>query len=541
MSYLIQDFILNAARNRPDAEALVYAGQRLTYAELASAVGNAAEVFLAAGLGGGERVAIYLEKRIETVIAMFGVAAAGGVFVPINPLLKAEQVAHILRDCEVGMLLTSVERFAPMQAVLQQCVGLRAVFVCGAKADTSNKANTADIAHTDGLMARCWAASAAPTSAPSLRPPHRRIDTDVAAILYTSGSTGKPKGVILSHRNLVAGATSVASYLELCAQDRVLAVLPLSFDYGLSQLTSAFHVGAAVVLLNYLLPRDIVDIVEAERVTGLSAVPPLWNQLAKLAWPQPSSLRYLTNSGGSMPLATIAALGAALPAAQLFLMYGLTEAFRSTYLPPSELARRPDSIGRAVPNADILVVRPDGTLCDDDEAGELVHRGALVALGYWNDAAKTAERFRPAPGSAAGLPLAEIAVWSGDTVRRDKEGYLYFIARNDALIKVSGYRISPTEIEEVAYASGLVEEAVAFGVPHAQLGQAIVLLAVASGAANADAEQLLMVCRRQLPAFMVPAHVGLRSTQFPRNPNGKIDRARLQRQYLSQLEEAAAP
>jgi acyl-CoA ligase (AMP-forming) (exosortase A-associated) len=333
---------------------------------------------------------------------------------------------------------------------------------------------------------------------------------------------------------MVAGAHSVASYLELAPEDRVLSVLPLSFDYGLSQLTTAFLAGATVVLMNYLFPRDIVKAVQEERITGLAAVPPLWIQLAALPWPDGCALRYLTNSGGAMPRATVDALRRVLPGAQLFLMYGLTEAFRSTYLPPSELARRPDSIGRAIPNAQVMVVRPDGTPCAPNEPGELVHRGALVSLGYWNDPAKTAERFRPAPGHDPALPLTEMAVWSGDTVRMDEEGYLYFIGRSDDMIKVSGYRVSPTEVEEAVHATGLALEAAAFGVPHPVLGQAIVLLAVpGAGVSGAD---LLRQCQRRLPAWMVPAHVALHEGQLPRNPNGKIDRNLLRQSYSTMFD-----
>jgi acyl-CoA ligase (AMP-forming) (exosortase A-associated) len=323
---------------------------------------------------------------------------------------------------------------------------------------------------------------------------------------------------------MVAGAQSVASYLDLRADDRLLAVLPLSFDYGLSQLTTAFLRGASVVLMNYLFPKDIVTMVARERITGLAAVPPLWIALARLAWPADCTLRYITNSGGAMPVPTVHALQEALPDTQIFLMYGLTEAFRSTYLPPAETARRPDSIGRAIPNAEILVVRPDGTLCDADEPGELVHRGALVALGYWNDPARTAQRFRPAPGQDPGLPVPELAVWSGDTVRRDADGYLYFIGRSDDMIKVSGYRISPTEIESVLHATGLVAEVAAFGIDHPQLGQAIAVIAVPVEDDAIDAAALLAECKRRLPAYMVPSLIDLRAGPLPRNPNGKIDR-----------------
>jgi acyl-coenzyme A synthetase/AMP-(fatty) acid ligase len=221
---------------------------------------------------------------------------------------------------------------------------------------------------------------------------------------------------------------------------------------------------------------------------------------------------------------TVQALREILPETRIFLMYGLTEAFRSTYLPPEEVARRPDSIGRAIPNAEILVVRPDGTPCDADEPGELVHRGALVALGYWNDPARTAQRFRPAPGQDPGLPVPELAVWSGDTVRRDADGYLYFIGRSDDMIKVSGYRISPTEIESVLHATGLVAEVAAFGIDHPQLGQAIAVIAVPVEEGVIDNAALLAECKRRLPAYMVPARIDLRAGPLPRNPNGKIDR-----------------
>jgi acyl-CoA synthetase (AMP-forming)/AMP-acid ligase II len=318
----------------------------------------------------------------------------------------------------------------------------------------------------------------------------------------------------------------------------LLAVLPLSFDYGLSQLTCAFHVGACAVLINHLFAQDIVRAVVAERITGLAAVPPLWIELARLDWSAAATLRYLTNSGGAMPRATVDALRAAIPQAELFLMYGLTEAFRSTYLPPSELDRRPDSIGRAIPNAEVMVVRPDGTPCAPDEPGELVHRGALVALGYWNDPAKTAERFRPAPGRDPALPLAEMAVWSGDTVRRDEEGYLYFVGRSDEMIKVSGYRVSPTEVEEAFHAAGLALEAAAFGVPHPKLGQAVVAVARLREDAGPDAAAgLLDACRRLLPAYMVPAHIALRTEPLPRNPNGKIDRPLLRAGFMNMFDD----
>jgi acyl-CoA synthetase (AMP-forming)/AMP-acid ligase II len=261
-------------------------------------------------------------------------------------------------------------------------------------------------------------------------------------------------------------------------------------------------------------------------------VPPLWNQLAQLEWPAEAvdSLRYFANTGGAMPRATLDRLRAALPTSKPYLMYGLTEAFRSTYLPPEEIDRRPDSIGKAIPNAEILVIGADGQPVGPGGEGELVHRGALVGLGYWNDPEKTAERFKPVPGGPDGLVLPEIAVWSGDTVRMDDEGFLYFVGRRDEMIKTSGYRVSPTEVEETVYASGAVGEAVALGAAHPTLGQGIVVVATAPNGAAFDGDAVVAHCRKELPPFMVPHHVVERDT-LPRNPNGKIDRTALAAEF----------
>lgn len=536
MATLIHDFIFETARQAPAAQALAaqalsYQGVPLAYGALAQSVRDCAGALLQLGLQRAARVAVYLEKRPENVIAMFGAAAAGGVFVPINPLLKPEQVAYILKDCGVSVLVTSCERLAQLAPVLASCPGLCAIIVTGERGPDSA---------LGGVRILSWSSVLElGADLPHAMIDQNMIDEDMAAILYTSGSTGRPKGVVLSHRNMVAGAVSVSTYLCNTPQDRLLCVLPLSFDYGLSQLTTAFASGACAVLINYLLLRDIIEAVEQEAITGLAAVPPLWIQLSQLSWPLSTPLRYITNSGGVMQPGTVDKLRAQLPRTQIFLMYGLTEAFRSTYLPPEQLERRPDSIGKAIPNAEVLVLRPDGSVCDDEEPGELVHRGALVALGYWNDAARTAERFKPLRPRAGGLVLPELAVWSGDTVRRDADGYLYFVGRNDEMIKTSGYRVSPAEIEEVAYASGLVAEAAALGVPHPLLGAAIALLVTAAPGVELGREALLSACRQRLPAYMMPLWVDIRSEALPRNPNGKIDRALLAREIVEVL--AAIP
>jgi acyl-CoA ligase (AMP-forming) (exosortase A-associated) len=510
---LLHELPLLSADRGGDAVALRDGAHSLSYAQLRSAILDFAGALSALGVGRGERVAVFLDKRFETVIASFGASAHGAVFVPLNPLLKADQALHILRDCSVRVLVTNQARLAMLGDALPACEALRHVIVVDAMPQTEQATGKALHAWADALVG-------------GARRHHRVVDNDMVAILYTSGSTGKPKGVVLSHRNMVAGAKSVSSYLGNHASDVLLAALPLSFDAGFSQLTTAFHTGASVALLNYLLPRDVAKACATYGVTGLTAVPPLWIQLAQVQWPAGAvqRLRYFANTGGRMPEQTLKSLRALLPSAKPFLMYGLTEAFRATYLSPEEVDRRPDSIGRAIPNAEILVLRPDGTPCAPNEPGELVQRGALVAQGYWNDPEKTAERFKPLPGREGGLVLPEMAVFSGDTVRADEEGFLYFIGRRDEMIKSSGYRISPNEVEEALYATALVGECVAFGVPHATLGEAVVAVVTAPEGSRVDLPRLEALCKVRMPAYMVPSHIDVRSGSLPRNANGKIDR-----------------
>jgi acyl-CoA synthetase (AMP-forming)/AMP-acid ligase II len=290
-------------------------------------------------------------------------------------------------------------------------------------------------------------------------------------------------------------------------------------------------------LLNHLFAQDVLKAMAREGVTGLTAVPPLYMQLAALDWSTAAAsqrLRYFACTGGRMPADTLQRLRERAPAALPYLMYGLTEAFRSTYLPPAQVDRRPASMGRAIPNAEIWVLREDGSECAVNEPGELVHRGPLVALGYWRRPAETAVRFRPLPAGLVpgreGLAQPELAVFSGDTVRRDAEGFLYFVGRRDEMIKTSGYRVSPTEVEACVAGSGLVQEVLAIGRAHEALGQAIVVAALASAVATgdtaADTAALLAHCRAELPTYMVPLQVIWVQAPLPRNPNGKLDRLR---------------
>ena len=530
MTKNIHDIITQSAQQYSSRPALYFKQQTLTYTELYQGVIAAAIQLQQAGISRFERVAVYLPKQFETVFSLFASSCAGAVFVPVNPALKAAQVGHILRDCNVRLLITSSDRLTALQQELQQCPDLHTVLLT----DTTDT-ETAGHGH---LQLRPFYQH---TDA-SLRLYPHATDADMAAILYTSGSTGKPKGVVLSHRNMLVGAQSVSGYLGNTSNDVLLALLPLSFDYGLSQLTTAFLTGASVVLLDFFLVQDVVRAVTQHKVTGIAAVPPLWAQLAKANWAAGSadSVRYLTNSGGAMPQALLHQLQQIFRQAEPYLMYGLTEAFRSTYLPPAELLRRPGSMGKAIPNAEIVVVREDGSLCGPNEPGELVHRGPLVSLGYWNAPEKTAERFKSDPVAPKGIQLPQLAVFSGDTVRYDDDGYLYFIGRRDEMIKTSGYRVSPTEVEEAVYAlSADLVDVAAIGVPHPELEQAILVLLACKQDVVPDLAAWQVQLKRSLPNFMQPKAILLQAV-LPKNANGKIDRKLLSEQYHDYFQETRA-
>ncbi len=477
-------------RGAPGAEALRADDRALTFAELDEEVGRTASRLLELGLEPGDRVASWMNKSLIACVLPLAAARAGLVHVPINPVLKHAQAAHVLADSGAALLL-------------------------------ANDARLRSLRPGDGAAARPVPLEAWEPGADLLAPSSNDPDA-LAALLYTSGSTGRPKGVMLSNANLWLGAISVAHYLGLGEADRVLCVLPLAFDYGQNQLLSAWAAGGCAIGFDYLLPRDVVRAVDRHRATVLAGVPPLWLQLAEQQWGDAgSSLRTLTNSGGHLPEPLVRRLRGLFPAARLHLMYGLTEAFRSSSLDPDLVDQLPESVGSAIPFAELMLVRADGEPALAGEEGELVHAGPLVAKGYWNDPARTAERFRPAPRYSR---HGGTAVWSGDTMVMGNDGQLRFRGRDDAMIKVSGNRISPTEIEEAALASGAASDAAAFGVADERLGQAIVLVVVGRG--EAAEKKLDVYFRREMPSHMRPKRV-IWKDRLPVGPNGKLDRAAL--------------
>src|SRR5712692_433508 len=519
MDFLIHHMLHTSARRAPEKEALVHGIERLNYLQLARRTTGLAKGLRRAGLNRGDRIGIYLGPSVPQVMSIFGISEAGGVYVPINIELFPEQVAHIAKDCAMKALITTAAKLSTLKALLAQIPSLEFVVLTGDQNQT-----------VVSLPQYCFEELCELPGPPDWR--EQSISKDLAAILYTSGSTGKPKGVMLSHANVMAGSTIVSAYLGITSSDRILAVLPFSFDAGMNQLMTAFEKGGTLVLINFVFAREIVQMLLKERITGLAGVPTLWSLLAQpnstLAKEPLPHLRYITNTGGAMPQAVLKVLREVLPATKVFLMYGLTEAFRSTYLPPEELDRRPTSMGKAIPDTEILVLNEQGKLCKPGEPGELVHRGPTVSLGYWNRPEDTARALRPNPLLPPELGDCEKVCYSGDLVKMDEEGFLYFIGRRDTMIKSSGFRISPTEIEEVLFQSGNLRGAAVIGIPDETLGQTIKAFVVPRDGNALDMETLLAHCAEKMPRYMVPKAIEALS-ELPRTSSGKVDYPALRR------------
>lgn len=528
MTVFVHELISAKANTSPHKTALQIKNDKISYQQLNNDINEVASSYSGLCVNHGDRVGLYLAKNKENVQTMFACSVIGAVFVPINPVLKAQQASYIAKNCQLKVLLTNKTRLISLLSFLPELPHLETIIVVDA-----DKHSLSDIGHPLTKKVITWKtfkAQGLPSDKSIQGPEHSQ---QLAAILYTSGSTGQPKGIMLSHHNIVLGAQAVSQYLELSANDKILAILPLSFDYGLNQLTSCFFVGAKCVLLDYLLANDVIKAITAYQITGIAAVPALWVQLNKVNWPTggAQSVRYFTNSGGVLPAKTLAQLRQKMPCASPFLMYGLTEAFRSSYLKPSEIDNKLGSIGQAIPFTELLVVDENGNNCLANEVGELVHVGPLVTLGYWQNNSATRERYRAVPKQATNSYNTSLAVYSGDYVKCDDEGFMYFVGRKDSMIKTSGYRVSPHEIESILLQIKNVQEAVIVSAPCKDIGQAIIAIIVLTKASQTmTTQRIIDHCQQYLANYMLPKQV-IFLTELPRNANGKVDIALLQERY----------
>ena len=508
---LLHDHLLDAARRLPDKVALACDGRRATYGELDRWSNALAHALRRRRVARGDRVVVYGENSVEVAVAFWAVLKADAIVSVVNPLTRADKLGYLVRDCAAAAVVAD-RRLASQLVPAARGAGLRAVVAFGEGRGLEALEGVSDLA---GILAE------GPFDAP---PPRRGIDVDLAALIYTSGSTGEPKGVMLTHRNMLTAAASISSYLELREDEVILGTLPLAFDYGLYQMIMAFRAGARLVLeQGFAFPAAVLDRVVAERVTCLPGVPTLFAMLADmktLARWDLSSIRLVTNTAAALPVKHVTMLREIFPAARIYSMYGLTECKRCTYLPPEDLARKPTSVGVAIPNTELWIVDEDGRRVGPNVVGQLVIRGATVMRGYWGKPVETARKLRPGP-----LP-GEVVLYTGDLCRLDDEGYLYFVARMDDVIKSRGEKVAPKEVENALVDIPGVKEAAVVGVPDELLGQAVKAFVVCETGVTLSEREVRRECEKRLESYMVPSEVVF-VPELPRTDTGKVKKTSL--------------
>jgi acyl-CoA ligase (AMP-forming) (exosortase A-associated) len=519
--FALHDLLHNSAERYPDKAAIVDGGSEYTYEDMSRQSGALCAALQDSGVEKGDRVGIYMEKSWEAIVAMLATSRTGAAFVNLNPMFKPPQVRYVTEDCDIRVMIGDSEKLAELEPKT-----VERAFYKGDRPDSG------------GVSGELTDLDEALQSGDYPREVRQVSEVDLGTILYTSGSTGMPKGVSTSQRNLVVGAQIVSTYLENTEEDRILSALPLNFDAGLNQFTTSLRVGATLALQRSRLPGDLLKGLRRHEITGVAGVPPLWSLLlrsAKSIAQEPlTHLRYISNTGGRIPQANLDELRRLLEPAgtKIYLMYGLTEAFRSTYLAPEEIHRGTECIGKAIPDTEIMVINKQGEECAPGEVGELVHRGPTVAMGYWGKEEATRKAYRPNPLAPPELLCVERVVYSGDNVRRDEEGFIYFIGREDAMIKSQGYRMSPEEVENLLIGSGHVHEACAFGVPDPDLGHQVVAVVSLKSDGEGIIDEIREYAVKNGPPYMVPKEI-LIQNELPKTGSGKIDRKGISNAYAN--------
>jgi len=512
---LVNEFLELSTKEFPNKEALICYSKRLTFIDIDKTANSIANALIYYGLQKQDRVAIYLENSVESVISIFGILKASGIFVVINPQTKEKKTEYILNDCQVKNLITDQMRFEQISNVLSNCPNLKLVILTNRSKDEKIIKSSNDrfkINFFYDILQKY----------PSTNPKSSCDDNDLASLIYTSGTTGNPKGVMLTHLNMVSAANSIIEYLENTKDDIIINCLPLSFDYGLYQVLMAFKFGGTVVLeKSFLYPYQVINLIIKEKVTGFPLVPTIAAillQLKNLDKLDFSNLRYITNTAQALVPKHITQLQKLFPHTKIYSMYGLTECKRVSYLPPEELSKRPTSVGIAMPNVEVYIVNEKGDKINKpEEIGELVVKGPNVMKGYWNLPEETANILKP------GLFPGEKVLYTGDLFKMDSEGYLYFIARKDDIIKTSGEKVSPKEIENVLYEIDDVVEAAVIGIPDEVLGQALKAVVALKKNSKLTDKDIILYCSEHLENFMVPKYIEIRQ-QLPKTSSGKIRR-----------------
>ena len=504
---LVHEWLRYSAKRFPKKTALVADDKRLSYSDLNEASDRLAQGLMRIGVQRHDRVVVFLDSPGEIVLALYGILKTGASFVILNGTIKARKLRYVLKNSTASALITEVEKAT---TVHEACIDLHPT------------PETVWIGKDPSVSGHAW--SEFLENSEYDYPWPRIIDVDLAALIYTSGSTGEPKGVISTHHNVISAARSIIQYIGNNIEDVILNVLPLSFDYGLYQVIMSVMFGGTVVLeRTFAFPHLLLQRIADEKVTGFPIVPTIAAMLLRMqelnAY-ELSSLKYISNTGSVFPPDHIRRLRKLIPNVKVFSMYGLTECKRTTFLPLEAIDKHTDSVGIAMPNCEVSVLREDGTVALPGEPGELVIRGSNVMQGYWNEPEITEQTYRP------GSWRADVRLYSGDTFRQDDKGYLYFLGRRDDMIKSRGERISAKEIEHtLCQMSGIAEVAV-IGVPDEILGQALKAFVVPIGDLHIEKAAIKKFCSDNLEPFMVPKHIEFLPA-LPHNAHGKIDKKQL--------------
>jgi long-chain acyl-CoA synthetase len=509
---LLQGFLEASFEREPERTALVSGEDRVTYGALEAEANRFAHAVAGLGLGRGDRVVLFLENCLPAAVGIWGTLKAGGVFVPVSASLKASGLAYVLADCGARVLVTDAGRAPIVEEALRGLAD--PPVVVWTEGDPGRLGGGVDpVLYSDALAAQSEA-----------RPACRSIDQDLAALVYTSGSTGRPKGVMEAHWNVVSVTRTIAGYLGNRADDVLAGILPLNAGYGLSQMLTAALVGASLVLQRWVaFPFPMVETMQREGVTGLAGVPTLFNTLLRLAAFREEGLprlRYLTNAGAGIPPRRVRELREAFPSARLYCMYGQTECQRITYLEPEDADRRPESVGRGMPNQEHWVLDAEGHPVAPGEVGELVVRGSHVMRGYWGLPEESARCFRPGP-----VP-GELVLHTGDLFRVDAEGYLTFVSRMDDIIKCKGQKVSPKEVEDALYELPDIVEAAVVPGEDEMLGQSVLAHVVLAEGSALTPRRIQQHCAGRLEDYKVPQQVIVRES-LPKGETGKIDKLAL--------------
>jgi amino acid adenylation domain-containing protein len=511
---LLQDYLLATARRLPDKVALVCDGERLSYREIDARSNALANALVERGVVRGDRVVVFADNTVQTVVSFWAVLKANAVAVVINSQTRVDKLAMMLADSRASALVTDARHAGIFVEAASRSPWLNLVIVAG-KVDPERAATLRGFVTWDGALA---------AARPDEPPARHNIDQDLAALIYSSGSTGEPKAIMLTHRNMLTASASIATYLENAEDDVILDVLPLSLTYGVYQMITMFRVGGRLVLeRSFAFPALVLRRMADERVTGFAGVPMIFAiviQTKNLADYDLSKLRYVTNAAAALPVPHLLRLREVLPHVRIFSMYGQTECARISYLPPEDVARKPGSIGIPIPNTEFWIVDEHGNRAPANHVGELVVRGAHVMRGYWERPEATAGRLRPGP-----VP-GEVVLYTGDFHRIDEEGYLYFVSRMDDIIKSRGEKVSPREVENAIAEIPGVREVAVIGVPDEILGQAVKAFIIAHDDARLTEKQVRHECEKRVEAFMVPKHVVF-VPDLPRTSGGKVKKSEL--------------